>query len=132
MDYHCDWNQGAVVSSCACAADRKGSGVSVAMSEASASSVADPSEWCFDDRAKSDKYTCEQHLKWGDCEKPWLRRGNFCRKTCFGCDCTDERPKGSSISCVVSAAIGRCRTNWMKDNRYCERSCGYCGLASVK
>lgn len=37
-------------------------------------------------------YSCEQQKEWGQCEKPWMEAGGYCKRTCgfLPCEPTDE------------------------------------------
>eukprot|EP01026_Neomeris_dumetosa_P035225 TRINITY_DN281_c1_g1_i1.p1 TRINITY_DN281_c1_g1~~TRINITY_DN281_c1_g1_i1.p1 ORF type:complete len:163 (+),score=11.39 TRINITY_DN281_c1_g1_i1:297-785(+) len=123
MDFQCETNRGAIVSSCGCASL---SGPLGSAPDTSELPIAPESEWCIDVQPRG-QGTCEQHKEWGNCEQRWMIVGNYCRKTCFGCTCEDQKPP--QFTCEQQAGWGKCRSSWMKVNRYCERTCEVCGVA---
>eukprot|EP01023_Acetabularia_acetabulum_P051580 TRINITY_DN570_c0_g2_i1.p3 TRINITY_DN570_c0_g2~~TRINITY_DN570_c0_g2_i1.p3 ORF type:complete len:172 (-),score=48.59 TRINITY_DN570_c0_g2_i1:1415-1930(-) len=124
-DFKCNERRGAISSSCACASVSRSLGLgSVAPEEVAPAPV---EEWCFDEEPRGGD-SCEQHKIWNNCDQRWMKRGNYCRKTCFDCKCDDDVPPPQRFTCEQQKSFNKCRSPWMKENQYCEKTCGVCGV----
>eukprot|EP01025_Chloroclados_australasicus_P026822 TRINITY_DN2663_c0_g1_i1.p2 TRINITY_DN2663_c0_g1~~TRINITY_DN2663_c0_g1_i1.p2 ORF type:complete len:171 (-),score=25.40 TRINITY_DN2663_c0_g1_i1:1027-1539(-) len=129
MDFQCESNQGAIVSSCACASV-SGPITRAGPVSTSEEEIVPEAEWCVDVQPRGSD-TCEQHKEYGNCDERWMIVGNYCRKTCFGCTCEDAPPPPGRFSCEQQAGWGKCTSAWMKGGRWCEKTCGACGVAPI-
>eukprot|EP01026_Neomeris_dumetosa_P041031 TRINITY_DN3395_c0_g2_i2.p1 TRINITY_DN3395_c0_g2~~TRINITY_DN3395_c0_g2_i2.p1 ORF type:complete len:167 (+),score=21.57 TRINITY_DN3395_c0_g2_i2:119-619(+) len=126
MQHDCKETNGALSNSCACAS------MSGSVSRSSATSMATSQvkveDWCYD--IVPPNSSCEQQKKGNQCEASWMLLNNYCKKTCFGCECEDKTYRNSPWTCDQQLKWGKCNTTWMKLGRYCEKTCGRCGVPS--